>query len=202
MFYALHAAVAYLARVDRIGFKLRIGKHDCKALARTELGREERARIPEFSETCKERRHAVVHRDIGSRQTGTDRAAPSLAEVARKRIDRLAAVEVCHRHRLVAVIFHETVELPEHHRPVDRVKRGIAHGRIVEELRTFFDTAQAASRNAETHDDHGLRAREDVARIMLFVNTLPTAHGGNAHDIRTAFLRFGLDFGRCQFSEH
>ena len=199
---ALHATVTYLARVDRIGFKLRIREHDREALTRTELGSEERTRIPEFAKASEKCRHTVIHRNVRCRQSGTHRTAPALAEVSCERIDRFAAVEVRHRNGLIAVVLEKAVQFPKHHRPVDRVQRGIAHGRVVQELRPFLDSAKTSARDAEAENDHRLRAGEDITGIVLLIHALPAAHRCDSDDIRAAFLCLGLDFSRSEFTQH
>ena len=193
---ALHAAVAYLAGVDRVWLQLRVGQHYGESLARTELRRQERAGVAELAQARKKRGHAEIDRDVRRGEPRPYRAAPTLAEGAGERVHRLAAADVRHRDRLVAVVFHETVHLPQHHGPVDGVERGIAHGGEVQEVRAFLHAAQAAARNAKAEHDHGFGAREDVARIVLAIRALPAAHRRDADEIRSTFPGLGLDLGR------
>ena len=197
--HALHAAVADVPRVDGIRLQLGVRQHDREALARTELRREERARIAELAESGEEGRHAEVDRHVRRGQAGAHRTAPARAEVPRERVHRLAAAHVRHGHGLVAVVLHEAVHLPQDHRPVDGVERGVAHRGVVEVVRALLHAAQAAARDAEAEHDHGLRVGEDVAGIVLPVRPLPSAHGRDADDVGAALLCLGLHLGRCQF---
>ena len=193
---ALHAAVADLSGVDRVGIEFGVRQHDGETLPWAKLRGKERARVAKLSEPREKRGHAEIDGDIGRREPGTDGAAPPLAEVSGKWIDGLATADVRHGHCLVAVVFHVAVHLPQYHRPVYGVESGIAHRSVVEVVRAFLDTAERSARNAKAEDDHRLRVREYVARIVLLVgDAFPSGHWRDANDVGAAFECLCLYFG-------
>ena len=101
-------------------------------------------------------------------------AAQARTELARHGVHGIAAVRVLEREHLIATLFEVGVQLPENHRTMHLVERGVAHARIVDEARALLDSAQESARDAETEHDHRLRAGEDVARIVLLRRALPS----------------------------
>jgi len=144
------AAVADFPFEDRIRLQLGIGQQDGEALARPELRREKNLAPADLAQTGEIGREAKMYQHIGVGLAVRRRPAPPFAEVAGHRIDGLAAVGVEHGNGFVSLVLEQARQVPQHHRPVHLIQRGVTHRGVIAEKRALLDPAQRAARDAES----------------------------------------------------